>query len=254
MSQAQFRDTTIQTFNDHIVRLGTALSFNGDQIQRLQNSFQTFNDRDRYRLIANTQTYVQSLVQADAGLQSLQSSTLAPYMEQIQEGWNEMNNQLAELQILSLIQKKEDCSAVIKELLDLLNKKIKTVNEVLKANLGQPEANPPQGGLSSASEDLARTSSRDRFQNAARLASSPSSRFRQTGLQALQQDRFGSTVQEVQGLQQQLNQQLQQQQLQQQLNQQLPGPGQGQGGGSNDPYMNKYLKYKNKYLSLKHRI
>jgi len=246
MSQAQFPITTIDNFNDHITRLGLALSFSEDQIQRLQASFRIFNDRDRYRLIANTQTYVDNLVQADRDLQLLQSNALAPYMDQIRAGWNEMNNQLAELQILSLIQKKEDCSAVIKELLDLLNRKIKTVNEVLKANLGQPEANPSQGGLSSASEDLG--SSRDRFQNAARLASSPSSRFQQSGLQALQQDKFGSTAQEVKGLQQQLNQQLQQQQ------QQLQGPRSGQAGGSNDPYMNKYLKYKNKYLSLKNRI
>jgi len=247
MSQAQFPITTIDNFNDHITRLGLALSFSEDQIQRLQASFRIFNDRDRYRLIANTQTYVDNLVQADRDLQLLQSNALAPYMDQIRAGWNEMNNQLAELQILSLIQKKEDCSAVIKELLDLLNRKIKTVNEVLKANLGQPEANPSQGGLSSASEDFNRSSLRDRLQSAARSVSRPEQfpgeRFQQTVQQAT--DRYGSR-QQFQNLQQ----------LQQQLNQQLPGQGSNlrQAGGSNDPYMNKYLKYKNKYLSLKNRI
>ena len=47
------------------------------------------------------------------------------------------NKNLVELQILTLIQKKENCDKVIDGLLDVLNKKIKIVNDTLKENLTQ---------------------------------------------------------------------------------------------------------------------
>lgn len=213
----------IEKFNDYIRRLGLALGYTDAQIPMLINSFVNFNRQDRYKLINNTQQYVDSLLAVDQQLAGLPNGILKPYMQEIGENWYAMNKQLAELQILSLIQKKEDCQEVIKELLRILNEKIKTVNDVLKANLGQssnPSQQPqqlqqsenPQGGVAS-----------QRFQNLAR-STIPGN-----------QSAFRDVVQQKM---------------------QNYGPAQNQpqnqrAGGSNDPYMNKYLKYKNKYLSLK---
>lgn len=218
MQNPQPVQNEIANFNEYIRRLGLALGYPADQIPMLINSFVNFNRQDRYKLITNTQQYVDSLLAVDQELASLPNGILKPYMQEIGENWNNMNQQLAQLQILSLIQKKEDCQAVIKELLRILNDKIRTVNDVLKANLGQSPSNPPQSGQSSSSGGI------NRFQDAVRLSRpDPNSgeRFRQTVQDATSRFGLGRS---------------------------------NQGGGSNDPYINKYLKYKNKYLSLKNRI
>jgi hypothetical protein len=135
----------VPDFDNYITQLGRALGYNDAQIPELRASFQNFNRRDRYKLIQNTQLAVDRLLQADRDLQDLSRGILEPYMQEIGPNWNAMNEQLAQLQILSLIQKKEDCQEVIKELLRILNEKIKTVNDVLRANLGQ--SNPQSGNL-----------------------------------------------------------------------------------------------------------
>jgi len=46
-----------------------------------------------------------------------------------------MNQQLTELQILSLIRRQENCDQVINELLRVLHEKIRTVNQIISSNL-----------------------------------------------------------------------------------------------------------------------
>jgi hypothetical protein len=139
------RLNTLENFDLYIEQLGRALGYTDGQLPALRESFQNFNRQDRYKLIQNTQPVVERLLAVDQQLQSLAlpNGILAPYMNEIGTSWNQMNEQLAQLQILSLIQKKEDCQEVIKELLRILNDKIRTVNDVLRANLGQP-SNPQQ--------------------------------------------------------------------------------------------------------------
>ena len=60
-SQAQVQNVPIDRFNDYIRQLGRALSFPEDQIEVLIQSFQYFNRQDRYRLITDTQRYVDNL-------------------------------------------------------------------------------------------------------------------------------------------------------------------------------------------------
>ena len=237
----------IENFDLYIERLGRALGYNIQQIPDLRTSFRNFNRQDKYKLIQNTQEFVDRLLDADQQLQALAlpNGILEPYMDEIGDNWYAMNEQLVQLQILSLIQKKEDCQAVIKELLKLLSNKIKTVNEVLKANLEQPPSNPPQqpqqpqqfqqfqqdqmnsqGDIANRLQSLAnRTFPAPRFQAA---ANNPSLRSRTAA---------------------ELQEQLGQQDLR------LPEAGGGvrnlRGGSNDNVYMNKYLKYKNKYLSLK---
>ena len=162
-------------FNDFIFRLSNALGLEQGQQQILVQVLQPFTDAQRYRLIQNVNQHVQTLVQADNQLRALieQGGALHPFRQNIQQNWNDMNNQLVQLQLLSLIQRNQNCDEIIRALLDALNNKIRSVNQILRENLD------PAGAHHAAN----------------------------------------------------------------------------QGGGANDDkYMSKYLKYKNKYLSLKKMI
>lgn len=163
-----------QDFTNFVIRLGKALSLDEPKQEKLKAVLVNFSNGDKYKLISEIDKYVINLEEIDKQLIGLKTGILEPYMGAIENNWNSMNEQLAQLQILSLIQRKENCEEVIKELLGILSKKIATVNDILKNNLGQP--------------------------------------ISQSSVQANQEQA---------------------------------------GGSNNDKYMNKYLKYKNKYLSLK---
>jgi len=145
-----------QNFNGFAKRIFSALGFTDEVIA---NKFQIFLDEfskeDKFKLINDTEIYIKSLETVDNELKGLKMGSLAQYMDQIKDNWDAMNEQLAQLQILSLIQRKEDCSGVIKELLGILSKKIETVNGILKQNLGMatsanPSASANPGSSSSA--------------------------------------------------------------------------------------------------------
>jgi len=180
-------------FNQFTDRLGRALNLPQAQIGQLNQFFRRFNDADIFRIISNVDRHVAQLEDADRRLADLigRNGVLNQYADRIQANWDAMNEQLAQLQILSLIQRVENCDGVINQLLDVLNNKIRSVNQILEQNLNPPQQQASRG---------ARMSLRD-------------------------------AAQEVQ---------------RRELNQR-------QGGG-NDIYMTKYLKYKNKYLSLKKMI
>jgi len=126
-----------ETFNGFAKRIFKALGFTDEIIaSKFQSFIDGFSKEDKYKLIYETEKYVGSLEVADNELRGLTTGSLAQYMDQIKDNWESMNEQLAQLQILSLIQRKEDCSGVIKELLNILGKKIETVNGILKQNLG----------------------------------------------------------------------------------------------------------------------
>ncbi len=156
--------SSIQTsLNNYIDQLSAALGLESTTSNQLKSIFASYSDVNKYKLITKTETPVKELLSADQSIKALFDSQLKPYQEKIKANWNSMNKNLVELQILTLIQKKENCDEVIDGLLKVLNEKIKIVNDTLKQNLTQ-------------------------------------------------------------------------------------------AGGSNDKYMKKYLKYKNKYLSLKNLI
>jgi len=146
-----------ETFNGFAKRIFKALGFTDEIIaSKFQSFIDGFSKEDKYKLIYETEKYVGSLEVADNELRGLTTGSLAQYMDQIKDNWESMNEQLAQLQILSLIQRKEDCSGVIKELLNILGKKIETVNGILKQNLGisseiNPSVNAQEQNLSSSS-------------------------------------------------------------------------------------------------------
>ena len=145
------------TFNGFAKRIFKALGFTDEIIaSKFQSFIDGFSKEDKYKLIYETEKYVGSLEVADNELRGLTTGSLAQYMDQIKDNWESMNEQLAQLQILSLIQRKEDCSGVIKELLGILSKKIESVNGILKQNLGisseiNPSVNAQEQNLSSSS-------------------------------------------------------------------------------------------------------
>jgi hypothetical protein len=128
----------VQDFNNFVIRLGKALSLDEPKQEKLKAFLVNFSNGDKYKLISETDKYVTNLEEIDKQLIGLKTGILAPYMNAIQNNWNNMNEQLAQLQVLSLIQRKENCEEVIKELLGILSKKIASVNDILRNNLGQP--------------------------------------------------------------------------------------------------------------------
>lgn len=225
----QFNDN----FRDYVRRLGVALGFPLEQQEGLLNIFQNFTQGDRYRLVQNTDRYVSNLEAIDIELRELPNGILLPYMNGIRENWNNMNQQLAQLQILSLLQKKENCEAVIKELLNILNKKITSVNEILTNNLGQdrPMSAQPsaQGGVSQSSA-----------KGGVNVTLNARDAFRTVGQRVVQQQpEAGGGLPRLVG----------------ENERRFNEARQRQGGGANDDiYTKKYLKYKDKYLSLKNGI
>ncbi len=175
---------------DFVNRLSRALNLPQQQVNQLNRFFERFDNRDRFRIINGVQQHVVQLEQADLQLARLiaQGGVLYQYADRIQRNWDDMNEQLAQLQVLSLIQRVENCDEVINQLLQVLGTKIRSVNQILEQNLNPPQ--PPAGG---------------------RVVPG----FREVVDRAVAQR---------------------------------------QGGGSDDKYMTKYLKYKNKYLSLKKMI
>lgn len=129
----------MESFSQYIINLSTALGLNDIERINLIQILTKFTDKDKYKLIENTDLLVQKLVDIDKQINQLITKDLFPYMESIKENLNEMNKNLAELQILSLIKRKENCGQVIKELINLLNIKYSTVNDIVKRNLeGDP--------------------------------------------------------------------------------------------------------------------
>lgn len=158
---------TSNRFDIYVNKLGTALGLSEPSKQKLLVMLKKFSDNDKLKIMEITSSQVNALESVDNELSTLYKGALSQYKDLIKVNWDAMNEQLAELQILSLITKsKEDCSNVINSLSDVLNKKITKVNEILRNNLNTPQS----------------------------------------------------------------------------------------GGANNDIYMNKYLKYKNKYMSLKKNI
>jgi len=129
------------TFNGFAKRIFKALGFTDEIISsKFQSFINEFSKEEKFKLINQTEKYLAGLEAVGNDLNALSKGSLSQYMSQIQVNWDSMNEQLAQLQILSLIQRKEDCSGVIKELLNILSRKIETVNGILKQNLGISDA------------------------------------------------------------------------------------------------------------------
>ena len=126
-----------QRFSEYVNNLGRALGLNQSDILQLNGILRRFSDTDKFKLVNNTEETVRKLIEVDKKINDLVSGELKPYMASIQDSWNKINFNLAELQILTLIQRKENCDELINELLRLFTTKVSTVNEILKKKLDE---------------------------------------------------------------------------------------------------------------------
>jgi hypothetical protein len=123
-------------FDGYVTDLAQALGLNDIERGKLLEILQKFTNGEKYKLIDNTREYVNKLSRIDEEIKQLTTGELAPYMESIKKNWDLMNQALAELQILSLIQRKGDnCDKLLDQLLKILGTKVSIVNEILKKNL-----------------------------------------------------------------------------------------------------------------------
>ena len=128
----------MENFQSYVDQISTALELNPNQKENITTLFTSFKDNEKLQLISQTQDRVNELLAADEQIKALKTGSLSQYMVNIQENWNMMSENLVQLQILSLFQKKgADCSEVINDILKILNTKLTAVNQILKANLGE---------------------------------------------------------------------------------------------------------------------
>ena len=128
----------MENFENYVNQISDALELNPDQKGKITTLFSSFKDNEKLQLISQTQDRVNELLAADEQIKALKTGSLSQYMVNIQENWNMMSENLVQLQILSLLQKKgADCSEVINDILKILNTKLTTVNQILRANLGE---------------------------------------------------------------------------------------------------------------------
>jgi hypothetical protein len=128
----------MENFETYVDQISTALELTSEQKEQITTIFSGFKDNEKLQLISQTQNHVDELIKADEVIKTLKIGSLSQYMNNIQANWNMMSENLVQLQILSLIQKKgADCSEVINDLLKILNTKLTTVNQILLTNLGE---------------------------------------------------------------------------------------------------------------------
>jgi len=128
----------MENFQNYVDQISTALELSPEQKEKITTLISSFKDNEKLQLISQTQERVNQLLAADEQIKALKTGSLSQYMVNIQENWNMMSENLVQLQILSLLQKKgADCSEVINDILKILNTKLTAVNQILKANLGE---------------------------------------------------------------------------------------------------------------------
>ncbi len=139
-SQKQITPTTPTnetTFKNFIKNITNALNIDTANADRLANElFSKFGDDDKYKLLNNSQ--ISQLLEADRKIKSLEDK-MSPYFAEVKPNWTSLLNNLGRLQSLIFIKKLEepvtDCAGIINEIVNALNTKISTVNNILEANI-----------------------------------------------------------------------------------------------------------------------
>ena len=139
-SETESHVSEISEFNNHLTNLGDALGIEGENKDNLFNKLKQFNNKSQYKLINDTKDIIKELVRADEEIKKFTN-------ENTNLDMLELNNQLAELQILALLQKTDNSKEFTDELVNLLKEKMKTVNEMLTHNLRDIDTTQ-QGGSS----------------------------------------------------------------------------------------------------------
>ena len=138
-SQSSVKTTPVDElkFKNFIKRITGALNFSTTDANNLANDlFKKFGDVDKYKLLTNTD--INNLLEADKSVKELEKK-MQPYYSDISANWTSLLNNLGRLQALILIKKLEEpvpnCGEIVKDIVNALNNKISTVNNILEANI-----------------------------------------------------------------------------------------------------------------------
>jgi transcription initiation factor TFIIIB Brf1 subunit/transcription initiation factor TFIIB len=131
-------------FQDKMNRIISKLGINEGVGNEIITGLQKFATTDKTAIIDNVGKYFDQLLEQDKQLQTLfDTGALSLYKNSIQNEWNAMTKQLAELQGLIILKKvhKNDCDGVIKQLLAAITGKLSVVNDIIKNELSQAGGN-----------------------------------------------------------------------------------------------------------------
>jgi hypothetical protein len=127
------------TFVDHMTKIMDTLDISGVQRNTILNEMSTFNDTQKFTIMRDTNlsSLLDKLIESDKAIKNLFDNDLKSMQKDIKPQWDIMLANISKLQGYIILQKVQsgDCSAVIRSLMEALNKKIDSVNSVLKANI-----------------------------------------------------------------------------------------------------------------------
>jgi hypothetical protein len=131
--------TNINNFDEFITLLFKTLDIDKSKMGDLKNEINLkFNHSNKYEIFLNPniRNALQGLIESDSEINNLEKD-FSEFFDKIEKEWNEMTVNLGKLQALILLKqiREGDCKDFTKKLVDALNKKITTVNEILEENL-----------------------------------------------------------------------------------------------------------------------
>jgi hypothetical protein len=130
-------DTKINTFDEYIDAIFMALDISTKDQAKLKNEILNFSDKDKYKIISNDNINVAllELIEADNEIKKIKNDY--DFFEDIQDGWDNMTQNLAELQTIILLKNinTKKCSKFISSLKKLLTNKINFVNNIIEKNI-----------------------------------------------------------------------------------------------------------------------
>lgn len=127
------------TFVDHMTKIMDTLDISGVQRDTILKEMSTFNDTQKFTIMKDTNlsSLLDKLIESDKAIKNLFDNDLKSMQKDIKPQWDIMLANISKLQGYIILQKVQsgDCSAVIRSLMEALNKKIDSVNSVLEANI-----------------------------------------------------------------------------------------------------------------------
>jgi hypothetical protein len=129
--------TKISTFDEYIDAIFMALDISTKDQAKLKNEILKYNDTEKNKIISNDYINVAltELIEADNEIKKIKNDY--DFFEDIEDGWDDMTHNLAELQTIILLKNinTKKCSKFINSLKTLLTNKINFVNNIIEKNI-----------------------------------------------------------------------------------------------------------------------
>ena len=129
--------TKISTFDEYIDAIFMALDISTKDQEKLKKEILKYNDKDKNKIISNDTINIAltELINADNEIKKIKNDY--DFFEDIEYGWDNMTQNLAELQTIILLKNinTKKCSKFISSLKNLLTNKIIFVNNIIEKNI-----------------------------------------------------------------------------------------------------------------------